>query len=283
MSERFIFNKKLNRSHSPWYWVVAIGLSLIAFKSLSQENAPVLVDPEPQDNSVFRSQLQDVQFSRLPSGGAKVLMTFNNGNFQLQLSERSKTLSLVLPKTQLADEQLFKLDVVDFATPINAIETFQDDDQSRVEFALQDAVTFSHQKNSNVLSVEINKRTKDTPVDDPQANFTGEPISLDFQDVPVRQVLQIIAQVNEFNLVTTDTVTGNVTISLSGVPWDQALELILKTKGLDKRKVGNVLLIAPADEIAAREKLELETNKQVAALAPVRLEVVQIAITQLHA
>lgn len=276
MSERFIFNKKLNRSHSPWYWVVAIGLSLIAFKSLSQENAPVLVDPEPQDNSVFRSQLQDVQFSRLPSGGAKVLMTFNNGNFQLQLSERSKTLSLVLPKTQLADEQLFKLDVVDFATPINAIETFQDDDQSRVEFALQDAVTFSHQKNSNVLSVEINKRTKDTPVDDPQANFTGEPISLDFQDVPVRQVLQIIAQVNEFNLVTTDTVTGNVTISLSGVPWDQALDMILKIKGLDKRLEGNILLIAPTEELTARETQQLQSKQQVAELAPLVSTNVQI-------
>ena len=151
MSERFIFNKKLNRTNPTWYWLFALALSLFAFKSFSQEDAVVLVDPEPQVNNVFRSELLDVQFSRLPSGGAKALMKFSNGNFQLQLSERGKTLSLVLPRTKLADEQLFKLDVVDFATPVNAIETFQDEEQTRVEFALQHKISFRHQKNANSL------------------------------------------------------------------------------------------------------------------------------------
>jgi type IV pilus assembly protein PilQ len=277
MSERFIFNKKLNRTNPTWYWLIAIVLSLFAFKSLSQEEAAVvLVDPKPPVNNVFRSELQDLQFSRLPSGGAKILMMFSNGDFQLQLSERGKTLSLVLPKTKLADEQLFKLDVVDFATPVNAIETFQDEEQTRVEFSLQDRITFRHQKNTNSLSVEIEKRIKDTPVEGPQTNFAGEPISLDFQDVPVRQVLQIIAQVNDFNLVTTDTVTGNVTISLSGVPWDQALDMILKIKGLDKRLEGNILLIAPTEELTARETQQLQSKQQVAELAPLVSTNIQI-------
>jgi len=276
MSERFIFNKKLNQTNAPWYWLIAIGLSLIAFKSLSQEEAVVLVDPEPQVDNVFRSELQDVQFSRLPSGGAKATMVFSNGNFQLQLSERGKTLSLVLPRTKLADEQLFKLDVVDFATPVNAIETFQDEEQTRVEFSLQHRITFRHQKNANSLSIEIEKRIKDAPIEDQQNNFAGEPISLDFQDVPVRQVLQIIAQVNGFNLVTTDTVTGNVTISLSGVPWDQALDMILKIKGLDKRLEGNILLIAPTEELTARETQQLQSKQQVAELAPLVSTNVQI-------
>jgi type IV pilus assembly protein PilQ len=277
MSERFIFNKKLNRTNPTWYWLIAIVLSLFAFESLSQEEtAVVLVDPKPPVNNVFRSELQDLQFSRLPSGGAKVLMMFSNGDFQLQLSERGKTLSLVLPKTKLADEQLFKLDVVDFATPVNAIETFQDEEQTRVEFSLQDRITFRHQKNTNSLSVEIEKRIKDTPVEGPQTNFAGEPISLDFQDVPVRQVLQIIAQVNDFNLVTTDTVTGNVTISLSGVPWDQALDMILKIKGLDKRLEGNILLIAPTEELTARETQQLQSKQQVAELAPLVSTNIQI-------
>jgi type IV pilus assembly protein PilQ len=268
MSERFIFNKKLNRTNPAWYWLIAAMLSLFAFKSFSQEEAVVLVDPEPQVNNVFRSELQDVQFSRLPSGGAKVLMMFSNGNFQLQLSERGNNLSLVLPKTKLAEEQLFKLDVVDFATPINVIETFQDEEQTRVEFTTQGKISFRHQKNSNSLSIEIEKRLKDAPADDQQNSFSGEPISLDFQDVPVRQVLQIIAQVNDFNLVTTDTVTGNVTISLSGVPWDQALDMILKIKGLDKRLEGNILLIAPTEELTARETQQLQSKLQVAELAP---------------
>ncbi|MFT4807165.1 MAG: type IV pilus assembly protein PilQ [Paraglaciecola sp.] len=276
MSERFIFNKKLNRTNPIWYWLIALALSLLAFKSLSQEEAVVLVDIEPQVNNVFRSELLDVQFSRLPSGGAKVLMMFSNGNFQLQLSERDKTLSLVLPRTKLADEQLFKLDVVDFATPVNAIETFQDEEQTRVEFSLQGRISFRHQKNANSLSIEIAKRMKDAPEEGQQTDFAGEPISLDFQDVPVRQVLQIIAQVNGFNLVTTDTVTGNVTISLSGVPWDQALDMILKIKGLDKRLEGNILLIAPTEELTARETQQLQSKQQVAELAPLVSTNVQI-------
>jgi type IV pilus assembly protein PilQ len=276
MSERFIFNKKLNRTKPIWYWLIALALCLFAFKSFSQQEAVVLVDPEPQVNNVFRSELLDVQFSRLPSGGAKVLMMFSNGNFQLQLSEKGKTLSLVLPKTKLADEQLFTLDVIDFATPVNTIETFQDEEQTRVEFSVQDRINFRHQKSANSLTIEIEKRLKNAPLDNQQSNFAGEPISLDFQDVPVRQVLQIIAQVNNFNLVTTDTVTGNVTISLSGVPWDQALDMILKIKGLDKRLEGNILLIAPTEELTARETQQLQSRQQVAELAPLVSTNVQI-------
>lgn len=276
MSERFIFNKKLNRTNSAWYWLLAAVFSLLAFESLSQQEAVVLVDPQPQIDNVFRSELQDVQFSRLPNGGAKALMTFSNANFQLQLSERGKTLSLVLPRTKLGDEQLFKLDVVDFATPVNSIETFQDEEQTRIEFSLQGKTSFRHQKNSNNLSIEIEQRTKDAPINDQKNSFAGEPISLDFQDVPVRQVLQIIAQVNGFNLVTTDTVTGNVTISLSGVPWDQALDMILKIKGLDKRLEGNILLIAPTEELTARETQQLQSKQQVAELAPLVSTNVQI-------
>ena len=107
-------------------------------------------------------------------------------------------------------------------------------------------------------------------------DYDGEPISLDFQDVPVRQVLQIIAQVNGFNLVTTDTVRGNVTISLSGVPWDQALAMILKIKGLDKRLEGNILLVAPSEELTARETQQLQSKQQVAELAPLNSVNIQI-------
>jgi type IV pilus assembly protein PilQ len=279
MSERFIFNKKLNRTNPIWFWLtalVAVTASLFAFESFGQENAVVLFDAKPKADKVFHSELQDIQFSRLPNGGAKALITFSNGNFQLQLSETDKTLSLVLPRTKLADEQLFTLDVVDFATPVNSIETFQDEEQTRVEFLLQDRIIFRHQKSANSLSIEIEKRTQDSPPDSQQTDFAGEPISLDFQDVPVRQVLQIIAQVNGFNLVTTDTVTGNVTISLSGVPWDQALDMILKIKGLDKRLEGNILLIAPTEELTARETQQLQSKQQVAELAPLISTNVQI-------
>jgi len=285
MSKHSIPNKKLNsvylmKSMEPVrLWLIALVMmatSLLTFESLGQENAVVLVDPKLQVDHVFHSELQRLKFSRLPSGGAKVSIMFSNRNFQLQLSEKGKTLSLVLPGTKLADAQLFKLDVVDFATPVNAIETFQDERQARVEFSLQHRVTFRHQKNTNSLSIEIEKRIQDTPLHKQQTNFIGEPISLDFQDIPVRQVLQIIAQINSFNLVTTDTVTGNVTISLSGVPWEQALDMILKIRGLDKRLEGNILLIAPTEELIARETQQLRSKQQVAELAPLVSVNVQI-------
>lgn len=106
--------------------------------------------------------------------------------------------------------------------------------------------------------------------------YTGEKLSLNFQNIEVRAVLQLIADFTGLNLVASDTVGGSITLRLQNVPWDQALELVLKTKGLDKRTTGNVMLVAPAEEIAAREKLEIETNKQVAELAPVRLEIIQV-------
>jgi type IV pilus assembly protein PilQ len=279
MSERFIFNKKLSRTNPTLFWLIALvatGVSLFTFKSLAQEEALILIDPVPQVDNIFRSELQDLQFSRLPSGGAKVSMLFSNRDFQLQLSEDAQTLNLILPRTKLADAQLFRLDVVDFATPVNTIETFQDEEQTRVEFSLQGKITFRHQKNANNLNIEIEERESDAPLQGQQTSFAGEPISLDFQDVPVRQVLQIIAQINGFNLVTTDTVTGNVTISLSGVPWDQALDMILKIKGLDKRLEGNILLIAPTEELTARETQQLQSKQQVAELAPLVSTNIQI-------
>lgn len=276
MSEHFIFNKKRYQINLPWRRFTIIVLSLFAFKSISQEEAIILFNTEPHIDNVFHSELQDLQFSRLPGGGAKILMMFSNTNFQLQLNEKGNTLTLTLFKTKLADAQLFKLDVVDFATPVNVIETFQDKEQTRVEFTLQHNITFHHQKHTNSLSIEIEKRLEDAPLQGQQSNFTGEPISLDFQDVAVRQVLQLIAQINGFNLVTTDTVTGNVTISLSGVPWDQALDMILKIKGLDKRLEGNILLIAPTEELVARETQQLQSKQQAAELAPLVSTNVQI-------
>lgn len=106
--------------------------------------------------------------------------------------------------------------------------------------------------------------------------YQGKPISLNFQDIPVRTVLQIIADFNNLNLVTTDSVSGNITLRLDGVPWEQALDIILKVRGLDKRLDNNILLVAPADEIAAREKQQMESRNQVADLAPLYTEYLQI-------
>ena len=121
-----------------------------------------------------------------------------------------------------------------------------------------------------LTSEDLDRRNADKPI------YTGEKLSLNFQDIDVRSVLQLIADFTNLNLVASDTVQGGITLRLQNVPWDQALDLVLKTKGLDKRKIGNVLLVAPADEIAARERQELESMKQIAELAPLRRELLQV-------
>jgi type IV pilus assembly protein PilQ len=275
MSERYIFNKKLNRTNPILYWLFGSAVLLFTWSAISQEAQVALVDTEAKAAEIYNSTLTDIQFKRLANGAAQTTLTFDNSNFQLQLAQKSNKLILSLPATQLADGQLYKLDVLDFATPVSQVETFQGDKASRVEFDLQDKVTFLHLKDNNTLVIDIEKASA-TDNSAAAQNFAGAPISLDFQDVPVRQVLQIIAQVNGFNLVTTDTVTGNVTISLSGVPWDQALDMILKIKGLDKRLEGNILLIAPTEELTARETQQLQAKQQVAELAPLISTNIQI-------
>jgi type IV pilus assembly protein PilQ len=272
MSKRYIYKNQKNLLLN---WTLGLAVSLCAFSAVSQEANVALVDPDKQISQVFNSELQDIQFKRMPNGGAQTTLVFNNNKFQMQLSKVNNKLTLVLPATQLAKEQLYKLDVIDFATPVSMLETYQQNASSKVEFALSDEVTFRHQKSDNSLIINIEKINEKILTTD-NNNFAGEPISLDFQDVPVRQVLQIISQVNGFNLVTTDTVTGNVTISLSGVPWDQALDMILKIKGLDKRLEGNILLIAPTEELTARETQQLQAKQQVAELAPLVSTNIQI-------
>ena len=136
---------------------------------------------------------------------------------------------------------------------------------------------FSHRQIDNLFILTVTEKEKKVPgyLGDSE-DFTGRTISLNFQDIPVRTVLQIIADYNEFNLITSDTVTGNITLRLDGVPWDQALDIILKVKGLDKRMQGNILMVAPSDELAAREAKNLQAQQQVEELAPLYSEYVQI-------
>lgn len=279
MSERYIFNKKLDRAQRlRKVLCVWLGLSLFSFasfKALSQQNQPVLVNTSASEQTAYRSTLQNIDFKRNQEGHGVITVTFNNDDYQMHISQGADSLSLALPAVKLDEGQLYEIDVTDFATPVSKIETFQSSDASRVEFKVSGSVGFNHQRTGNTLSLEIFEKAGQEQGGQ-QANYQGKPISLDFQDVPVRQVLQIIAQINGFNLVTTDTVSGNVTISLTGVPWDQALEMILKIKGLDKRLEGNILLIAPAEELTARETQELQSKQQVAELAPLNSVNIQI-------
>lgn len=233
--------------------------------TLAQSDA-VLIDPVAALNELTTNQLNDIQFTRSIEGYGVATLTFDNQRIVPQLIASKRKLILTLPDTKLAPDQFFTLNVAEFATPILEIDTLARKGASVLEFNLLEDVVFTHSKNQNQLVLTIKPQA--TEQQQSTSVYNGEPISLDFQDVPVRNVLQIIAQVNGFNLVTTDTVRGNVTVSLNGVPWDQALDMILKIRGLDKRLEGNILLIAPSEELASRETQQLQNRQQVAQLAP---------------
>lgn len=277
MSERYVFINPFLRSRK-WVWLCGSLLPFFAGVSLAepapapiQQTDAVLVDPYAEEEQIFSTTLTNIDFSRESGNLAVTTLSFDNDNVNAQLIEAQGRLTIILPETQLADDQLVELDVTQFSTSVNTIETFQEADHSTIVIQYDGNVLARHRKQGDTLRIEIQPMSKEELAElDQDTTYSGKPISLDFQDVPVRQVLQIIAQTNGFNLVTTDTVTGNVTIRLEGVPWDQALAMILKIKGLDKRMEGNILLVAPAEELTARETAQLQSVKQKSDLAPLQ-------------
>ncbi|MCP5162781.1 MAG: type IV pilus secretin PilQ family protein [Hahellaceae bacterium] len=223
-------------------------------------------------------EITDVDFRRGEKGDGQIVLTFSTPKVDIDMSEEGGNIRLAMKGVQLPENLRRRLDVTDFATPVQRVDAFAERDAAVVLIKPTGNFDYLAYQADNQFTVsveslteeEVDKRKKD------KFPYTGEKLSLNFQDIEVRSVLQLIADFTGLNLVASDTVGGKITLRLQNVPWDQALELILKTKGLDKRKNGNVLLVAPADEIAAREKLELETSKQVAELAPVRLEIIQV-------
>jgi type IV pilus assembly protein PilQ len=231
---------------------------------------------DPNDDTPS-TRITGVDFTREANNTGVALVTFEGASPTPQLVESQGKVTITLADSVLDESQLVELNVTEFSTPVSTIETFQDEKNTRIEILYSDTVTARHAIDDNVIRIKIEPMSLSQQEElENKKTYTGDPISLDFQDVPVRQVLQIIAQVNGFNLVTTDTVTGNVTISLSGVPWDQALDMILRVKGLDKRLEGNILLIAPTEELTARETQALQSKKQVSDLAP--LSTVNISV-----
>lgn len=255
--------------------LVTLTVWLTVSSATAQE--PLLVNPEEREQANHNTTITMVDFTQSADDGAISLVYFEGQPPKVQLIESQGKVSVTLSNTQLGKDQLVELNVADFGTVVSTIETFQEERDTRIEINYTGTVVVNNTVDGNILRIAI--KPMDTSQQDAlesSKRYIGDPISLDFQDVPVRQVLQIIAQVNGFNLVTTDTVTGNVTISLSGVPWDQALDMILRVKGLDKRLEGNILLIAPAEELSARETQALQSKKQVSDLAP--LHTVNIAV-----
>ncbi|TGX47966.1 type IV pilus secretin PilQ [Marinobacter orientalis] len=222
--------------------------------------------------------LAGVDFRRGKDGEGRVIVDLGSASTPVDLSEQAGRIRLTMDDTSVPDNLRRRLDVTDFATPVTRIDTFTEDGNAVVEIRPQGNYDYIAYQSGSQFTVSVEKLTEEEAESRREEKFpyTGDKLSLNFQDIEVRSVLQLIADFTGLNLVASDTVSGSITLRLQNVPWDQALDLILKTKGLDKRQIGNVLLVAPADEIAAREKLELETSKQIAELAPVRLDIIQV-------
>ncbi|MHC8392377.1 type IV pilus secretin PilQ [Pseudomonas sp. LB3P93] len=222
--------------------------------------------------------IRGVDFQRGTQGEGNVVIDLSDPSIAPDIQERDGKIILGFAKTQLPEPLRVRLDVKDFATPVQFVNASATGDRATISIEPSGAFDYSTYQTDNKLTVSIRPMT----VDDLQKRnaerfaYTGEKLSLNFQDIDVRSVLQLIADFTNLNLVASDTVQGGITLRLQNVPWDQALDLVLKTKGLDKRKIGNVLLVAPADEIAARERQELESQKQISDLAPLRRELLQV-------
>lgn len=222
--------------------------------------------------------IRGIDFQRGEQGEGNVVVELSNAGMSPDIQEVGGKIRLEFDKAQLPEALRASLDVKDFATPVQLINSSASGDKVRIVIQPTGFYDYLVFQADNKLTVSVKPLTQDDAERRKAERFayTGEKLSLNFQDIDVRSVLQLIADFTDLNLVASDTVQGNITLRLQNVPWDQALDLVLKTRGLDKRKVGNVLLVAPADEIAARERQELESKNQIAELAPLRRELIQV-------
>jgi len=224
----------------------------------------------------FINNIDSIDFRNGNNDEAQVIVYLDDSMVAVDVTDKLGKLYIEFHNTQIIDDLLYKLDVTDFGTLVTGIETFRDGRNAKLIVDINSDFTFKHQQLNNVFSLTVVKNDKAPGYLEEDADFSGRAISLNFQDIPVRTVLQIIADYNGFNLVTSDSVAGNVTLRLDGVPWDQALDIILKVKGLDKRMEGNILMVAPSEELSAREARDLQAKQQVAELAPLYSEYVQV-------
>lgn len=248
----------------------AVAASAPAAPSASSATIPA---PAAAGNSI-----QNVDFRRGDKGEGRIIITLPSSNTPVDMRQEAGQVVLELYNTSLPENLERRLDVADFATPVQTVDTFTKGKNVRMVIVPSGEYDHVAYQTDNLYTVEIKPTTKEQQETRrrEQLGYTGERLSLNFQDIEVRSVLQLIADFTGSNIVVSDTVTGNLTLRLQNVPWDQALDIVLKTKGLAMRKNNDVILVAPSEEIAAREKLELESQKQIEELAPLYSEYMQV-------
>lgn len=220
--------------------------------------------------------LKDIDFRRGADGAGRVIVELPNNQVGVDIRQQGQSLVVEFLRSTLPDNLRRRLDTTDFGTPVQSVTTTQSGDRVRMVVEPRGLWEHSAYQSDNQFVLEVRPQKVDPNKLTQGPGYAGEKLSLNFQNIEVRALLQVIADFTNFNVVTSDTVTGNVTLRLKDVPWDQALDIILQAKGLGLRKSGNVILIAPKDELNAKEKVDLEAKQQIASLEPVRTQAFQL-------
>jgi type IV pilus assembly protein PilQ len=223
--------------------------------------------------------IRDVNFRRGKMGEGLITVDLSDPNTGIDVRLQGGTLLIDFQKAQVAEDLRRRLNVTDFATPVTTVSTTRQGDNVRISVAAQGLWEHTAYQSDHQFVVEV-KPLKEDPSKlfqgSQRQGYQGDKVSLNFQNIPLRELLHVFADITNFNIVISDTVAGNVSLRLNDVPWDQALDIVLKQKGLAMRKNGNVIWIAPSDELAAREKLDLEAQQTISDLEPVRTESFQL-------
>ena len=230
--------------------------------------APVFAENRNRDTLA----LKDLDFRRGADNTGRIVVDLPNNQVGVDIRQQGQTLVVEFLKTALPEGLRRRLDVSDFGTPVQSVTTFQAGDKVRMIIEPKGLWEHSAYQSDNQFVIEVRQQKVDASKLTQGPGFSGEKLSLNFQNIEIRSLLQVIADFTNFNVVTSDTVTGAVTLRLKDVPWDQALDIILQARGLGMRKSGNVLLIAPKDELAAKEKLDLESKNTIQSLEALRTQ-----------
>jgi type IV pilus assembly protein PilQ len=249
--------------------------------SMAQEPSPAVMNSEDTQEAETAGAgygVANIDFRRGEAGEGRILVTLGNPSIPVDVREQGGKIIMEVFKATIDSALIQSLDVMDFATPVSKIETKPVGENVVIEISPTGEYDYLAYQANEIFAVEVRSLTKQEKelLLKERLVFTGDRLSLNFQDIEVRAVLQLLADFTGLNLVTSDTVDGRITLRLKNVPWDQALDIILKSKGLTKRQVDNVIMVAPTEEVAAREQLELESLQKIEELAPLRSDFIQV-------
>ncbi|WP_018870989.1 type IV pilus secretin PilQ [Thioalkalivibrio sp. ALgr3] len=264
-------------------FIVTLGRGVTEADAQDEAVAERVGDPEPRTTRSARPvELTDIDFRRGDQGEGRVEVGLSRSGGAIDVREQAGRIEIEFDRAAIDESMERRLNVVDFATPVQTIDTVADGDRVRMEVATEgEYEVVSYQSDRQyVLEVAPITEAERQAREEEEREFTGERLSLNFQDIEVRSVLQLLADFTDLNIVVSDDVDGNITLRLNNVPWDQALDIIMQSRGLDKRMEGNVLFVGPAEQIAARERQRMEAERDRQELEPLRTEFVQINFAQ---